>query len=101
MATILMVEDDALNREMLVRRLLLAKHTVITAENGIEAVECAYYEQPDLILMDLCLPILSGIDATLQIWANPHTSHIPIITLTAYAMSFVRRSPPLLATTNW
>ena len=87
MAKILLVEDDALNREMITRRLAWEGFEVITAQDGAEAVALAEAEQPDLILMDLGLPIVNGWQAAQRIKSTPGTSHIPIIALTAYALT--------------
>ena len=87
MALILLVEDDLLNREMISRYLLIQGFEVITAVDGAQAVALAQAQLPDLILMDMGLPILSGWQATTQIKAAPSTRAIPIVALTAYAMA--------------
>jgi CheY-like chemotaxis protein len=87
MALILLVEDDLLNREMIGRYLLLQGFEVITAIDGAQAVALALAQLPDLILMDMGLPILSGWQATAQIKAAASTREIPIVALTAYAMA--------------
>ncbi len=87
MAKILLVEDNELNRDMLKRRLERRGHEVSIAVDGAEGVELATSVKPDLILMDLNLPILDGWEATRQIKANEETSGIPIIALTAHAMA--------------
>jgi two-component system cell cycle response regulator DivK len=87
MTKILLVEDDTLNREMVMRRLAWEGYQVISAEDGATAVALAETELPDLILMDLGLPILNGWTATRRIKATPSTQHIPIIALTAYALT--------------
>jgi two-component system, cell cycle response regulator DivK len=87
MAKILLVEDDALNREMIQRRLAWEGHEIITAKDGAEAIATAQLERPDLILMDLGLPIVNGWQAVQRIKANPSTQVIPIIALTAYALA--------------
>lgn len=87
MAKILLVEDDALNREMIQRRLLWEGHSIVTAKDGAEAIATAELEQPDLILMDLGLPVLNGWQAVQRIKAMPSTREIPIIALTAYALA--------------
>jgi two-component system cell cycle response regulator DivK len=87
MARILLVEDDLLNREMIGRYLLIQGFEVITAVDGAQAVALAQAQLPDLILMDMGLPILSGWRATTQIKATPSTRAIPIVALTAYAMA--------------
>jgi two-component system, cell cycle response regulator DivK len=87
MALILLVEDDLLNREMIGRYLLIQGFDVITAVDGAQAIELAQSQLPDLILMDMGLPILSGWQATAQIKAGATTRSIPIVALTAYAMA--------------
>ena len=87
MARILLVEDDQMNFDMLSRHLNWEGHQVITAVDGAEAVRLARLEMPDVILMDMGLPILNGWQATQRIKAASETSAIPIIALTAYAMA--------------
>jgi two-component system, cell cycle response regulator DivK len=87
MALILLVEDDLLNREMIGRYLLIQGFDVITAMDGAQAVALALAQLPDLILMDMGLPILSGWQATAQIKAAVSTRSIPVVALTAYAMA--------------
>jgi CheY-like chemotaxis protein len=87
MALILLVEDDMLNREMISRYLLLQGFDVIVAVDGAQALMLAQQQIPDLILMDMGLPILSGWQATERIKAAPDTSAIPVVALTAYAMA--------------
>jgi CheY-like chemotaxis protein len=86
MPKILLVEDNEMNRDMLSRRLLRNGFDVIMAVNGQEGVELAASQTPDLILMDMSLPVLDGWDATRQLKANPATAGIPVIALTAHAM---------------
>jgi CheY-like chemotaxis protein len=86
MPKILLVEDNEMNRDMLSRRLLRNGFDVIMAENGQEGVDLATSQTPDLILMDMSLPVLDGWDATRQLKANPATARIPVIALTAHAM---------------
>jgi len=83
---ILLVEDNEMNRDMLARRLKRRGYVVVFAADGQEAIEKAGAESPDLILMDMSLPVLSGWDATRQIRADPALAAIPIIALTAHAM---------------
>jgi len=85
MTTILLVEDDLMNREMLRRYLTLEGYQVITATDGAQAVAMASSVSPDLILMDLGLPVLTGWQAAQQLKAAAETMAIPIIALTAYA----------------
>ena len=87
MALILLVEDDLLNREMIGRYLVIQGFEVITAVDGAQAVELALAQLPDLILMDMGLPILSGWQATTHIKAAASTCTNPIVALTAYAMA--------------
>ena len=84
---ILLVEDNRQNREMLSRRLTRRGHTVLFAENGAVAVEMAAAERPDLILMDLSLPVMDGWEATRRIKADPAIAGAPVIALTAHAMA--------------
>ena len=83
---ILLVEDNELNRDMLTRRLQRKGFTVLSAENGQESIEVAQSENPDIILMDLSLPIVDGWTAAERLKADATTSSIPIIALTAHAM---------------
>ncbi|MDH5766010.1 MAG: response regulator [Gammaproteobacteria bacterium] len=87
MYTILLVEDNEMNRDMLSRRLQLAKYRVETAIDGQQAIEKSLSIKPDLILMDLDLPVINGWDATQMIKTNSETAHIPIIALTAHAFT--------------
>ncbi len=87
MAKILLVEDNEMNRDMLSRRLTRKGFDVIVAVDGIESLSLAASDRPDLILMDMSLPGLDGWEATRQIKAAPETNHIPVIALTAHAMS--------------
>jgi CheY-like chemotaxis protein len=87
MARILLVEDNEMNRDMLSRRLERRGHEVVIAVDGGQGVELARSEHPDLVLMDMSLPVLDGWEATRQLKAAPETSAIPIIALTAHAMS--------------
>jgi CheY-like chemotaxis protein len=87
MAKILLVEDNALNRDMLSRRLQRRGHEVICAVDGAEGLEAARREGPGLILMDMSLPGIDGWEASRQLKADAATSGIPIIALTAHAMS--------------
>ncbi len=87
MAKILLVEDNEMNRDMLSRRLARRDFEVVTAEDGAAGVAMATSEEPDLILMDISLPIMDGLEATRQIKAGDGTGNIPIIALTAHAAS--------------
>lgn len=87
MPRILLVEDNEDNRDMLSRRLSRKGYDVTLAVDGGEGVALALSLRPDLILMDMSLPVLDGWEATRQIKAAPETSRIPVIALTAHAMS--------------
>ncbi|WP_248928141.1 response regulator [Paenibacillus hamazuiensis] len=87
MHTILLVEDNEMNRDMLSRRLTRNGFRVLTAEDGRLGVDMAIRERPDLILMDLSLPVLDGWEATRMLKESDDTKSIPIIVLTAHAMS--------------
>ncbi len=87
MAKILLVEDNEMNRDMLSRRLEKRGHTVAIAVDGGAGVEKATSEKPDIILMDMSLPVLDGWEATRRIKADPATQKIPVIALTAHAMT--------------
>ncbi len=86
MPKILLVEDNEMNRDMLSRRLLRNNFEVVMAVNGQEGVDMAKSEQPDLILMDMSLPVMDGWTATRTIKADESTKAIPVIALTAHAM---------------
>lgn len=86
MPKLLVVEDNELNRDMLTRRLARRGYDVVVATDGAEGVAMAGRERPDLILMDMSLPVVDGWQATQQIKAAAATRHIPIIALTAHAM---------------
>ena len=86
-ATILVVEDNEASREVLARRLERHGYRVLLAVDGRQAVSAARTQLPDLILMDLGLPVLDGWDATRQLKADARTRHIPIIVLSAHAMT--------------
>jgi len=84
---ILLVEDNEMNRDMLMRRLQRKGFQVLTAVDGIAGVDVARAETPDLILMDMSLPVLDGWAATRRLKDDPATSAIPVIALTAHAMA--------------
>ena len=86
MAKILLVEDNEMNRDMLSRRLERKGFQVITAVDGQQGVDMATSEGPDLILMDMDLPIIDGWEATRRVKAGESTRAIPVIALTAHAM---------------
>ena len=83
---ILLVEDNELNRDMLTRRLKRKGFTVLCAENGQEGIDVAKSKNPDIILMDLSLPVVDGWTAAERLKADVTTKSIPIIALTAHAM---------------
>lgn len=87
MARILLVEDNEMNRDMLSRRLARSGHIVTCAMDGQEGLELAQRERPDLILMDMSLPVLDGWEATRRLKADPGLQDIPVIALTAHAMA--------------
>jgi two-component system, cell cycle response regulator DivK len=87
MATILIVEDNELNRDMLSRRLIRRGYEIVMAVDGEEGIAAAKSNNPDLILMDMSLPIVDGWEATRRLKAEPQTRGIPVIGLTAHAMA--------------
>jgi CheY-like chemotaxis protein len=87
MPTILLVEDNELNRDMLSRRLVRKGYDVLIAEDGAKGLSAATDGKPDLILMDMSLPVMDGWEATRRLKAEPQTRAIPVIALTAHAMS--------------
>ena len=84
---VLLVEDNEMNRDMLSRRLEKKGYAISIAVDGLQALERAATDLPDLILMDLSLPEIDGWEATRRLKADPATRHIPVIALTAHAMS--------------
>lgn len=91
MAKLLLVEDNQMLQEILSEILALNDYEVFVAGNGEEALTITAEKKPDLILMDMSLPVLDGWEATRRIKANPATSHIPIIALTAHALAGDRK----------
>jgi CheY-like chemotaxis protein len=87
MAKILLVEDNDMNRDMLSRRLTRHGYSVVFAVDGQAGVAMATDEAPDLVLMDMSLPVIDGWEATRRIKADPRTRAIPVIALTAHAMA--------------
>ena len=87
MKKILLVEDNEMNRDMLSRRLERKGYRVVVAEDGQAGVDKAAAELPDLVLMDMSLPVLDGWEATRRLKASAATGHIPVIALTAHAMA--------------
>jgi two-component system, cell cycle response regulator DivK len=86
MAKILIVEDNEMNLDMLTRRLIRRGYDVVSATDGVEGLQLASYELPDLVLMDMSLPKMDGWEATRHLKANTETKDIPVIALTAHAM---------------
>jgi CheY-like chemotaxis protein len=86
MAQILLVEDNDVNREMLSRRLKRRGFTILEAIDGQQAVDTARSAKPEIILMDMSLPVIDGWEAAKRIKGDPALKHIPIIGLTAHAM---------------
>ena len=91
MTTILLVEDNELNRDMLSRRLSRKGFDVVFAFDGQDAVQKAKSVMPDLVLMDIGLPVMDGYDATRAIKSDDATKSIPVIALTAHAMAEDRK----------
>jgi two-component system cell cycle response regulator DivK len=87
MKKILLIEDNELNRDMLSRRLRKRGYEVVTAVDGETGVAMAQAEAPALILMDLSLPGIDGLEATRRLKAAPETRHIPVVALTAHTMA--------------
>lgn len=86
MPRILLVEDNEMNRDMLSRRLTRRGYEVLMAFDGQQGINMARAEKPDLILMDMSLPVVDGWDATRQLKADEATRPIPVVALTAHAM---------------
>ena len=87
MAKLLLVEDNEMNRDMLSRRLRRKGYEVLLAEDGAQALALIAEQPPDLVLMDMSLPVLDGWEATRRIKAAPETAGIPVLALTANAMA--------------
>jgi len=87
MTKILLVEDNAMNRDMLSRRLVRKGYEVAIAVDGQQGIDMARSETPDLILMDMSLPVVDGWEATRRLKSAPETQSIPVIALTAHAMA--------------
>jgi CheY-like chemotaxis protein len=86
MPKILLVEDNEMNRDMLSRRLQRRGYSVVIAQDGEQGLSLAKSESPDLILMDISLPVMDGWQVTRLLKSNVTTKHIPVIALTAHAM---------------
>ena len=91
MIRILLVEDDPINRDVLARYLTLVGYDVITAVNGVQALDLAQAQQPKIILMDMRLPLMDGWQTTRKLKESASTCAIPVIALTAYAMDEERQ----------
>ena len=87
MKKILLVEDNEMNRDMLSRRLKKRGYEVIMAVDGQEGVDMASSESPEIILLDMSLPVMDGWEAARRLKSNPETQTVPIIALTAHAMA--------------
>ena len=87
MAKILIVEDNEMNRDMLSRRLVRRGYQIVMAVDGEEGIAMAKTESPDLVLMDMSLPVIDGWEAARRLKAEPSTRAIPVIGLTAHAMA--------------
>jgi two-component system, cell cycle response regulator DivK len=87
MPKVLLVEDNEMNRDMLSRRLVRRGFEVVVAVDGAQGVSAATEQRPDIILMDMSLPVLDGWEATRRLKADDATRSIPVIALTAHAMS--------------
>ena len=87
MAKILLVEDNEMSRDMLSRRLQRKGHEVLLAADGMQGILMAESHSPDLILLDMSLPVIDGWEAARRLKASPATAGVPLIALTAHAMS--------------
>jgi CheY-like chemotaxis protein len=87
MVKILLVEDNEMNRDMLSRRLARHGYDVVVAQDGARGVVMVLEEHPDLVLMDMSLPVLDGWEATRRLKSDPATKSVPVIALTAHAMA--------------
>ncbi len=87
MAKLLLVEDNEMNRDMLSRRLIRRGYEVAIAVDGDQGLTMAQSEKPDLVLMDMSLPVIDGWEATRRIKSSEETRHLPVIGLTAHAMA--------------
>jgi two-component system cell cycle response regulator DivK len=87
MTKVLLVEDNEMNRDMLSRRLIRRGFQVVFAIDGQQGIDLARSERPDIILMDMSLPVIDGWEATRRLKADDATRNVPVIGLTAHAMS--------------
>ncbi len=86
MKKVLIVEDNKMIQEILKERLLLRDYSVYVADNGEDGLQMALQEAPDVIIMDMSLPVIDGWEATRRLKTTPETKHIPVIALTAHAL---------------
>lgn len=87
MTNVLLIEDNEMNRDMLSRRLTKRGYTVVMAIDGQQGIDMSVSEKPDIILLDMSLPVVDGWEAAQQIKANPVSAGVPLIALTAHAMA--------------
>jgi CheY-like chemotaxis protein len=87
MTNVLLIEDNEMNRDMLSRRLTKRGYTVVMAIDGQQGIDMSVSEKPDIILLDMSLPVVDGWEAAQQIKANPLSAGVPLIALTAHAMA--------------
>ncbi len=87
MVNVLLVEDNEMNRDMLSRRLTKRGYTVSMAVDGQQGIDMAVSEKPDIILLDMSLPVVDGWEAAQKMKANPASQRVPLIALTAHAMA--------------
>ncbi len=85
-ATVLLVEPNELDRDMLTRRLQRRGYAVLEARDGASAVEMTAAHRPDLVLLDMSLPVMDGLEATRRMKAHPDTKQVPVLILTAHAL---------------
>lgn len=91
MKRVLVVEDNEMNMELLCQLLEDAEYEPLSAYDGVEGVEVAKAELPDLILMDISMPRMNGLDATVMLKSTPETAHIPVVIVTAHALDSERQ----------
>jgi CheY-like chemotaxis protein len=87
MTNVVLIEDNEMNRDMLSRRLTKRGYTVVMAIDGQQGIDMSVSEKPDIILLDMSLPVVDGWEAAQQIKANPLSAGVPLIALTAHAMA--------------
>lgn len=98
---VLLVEDNEMNRDMLSRRLQRLGYHVLIAVDGAQGVSMTLAERPNIVLMDMSLPVMDGWEATQQLKSNPHTCNIPVIALTAHAMAGDREKAPAIGCNDY